>query len=56
MINWWLITWLVLVTLDQLKVLMTDEHQPWIRVVAMAASVGLMYMAGIYTELWSVYK
>jgi len=56
MINWWLITYLVLTTLGQLTCLVSNKYEPWLRVSVVTVVVGLMYMAGIYTELWSVYK
>mgnify|MGYP000653786524 CR=1 FL=1 len=59
MINWWLIGLLVLSGVSWGYELW-DKRENKIEcagaLVAFAIIGGMMYMAGIFTELWSVYK
>jgi len=56
MINWWLIALLSIVGLSWVKTMASDNSGLVAKIIAIALVGGLMYMAGVFTELWGVYK
>jgi len=57
MTNWWLIGLLALFTWGWSMTMATDDDTPmWAKTVALFIVGGLMYMAGVFTELWGVYR
>ena len=59
MINWWLVGLLSLMVVSWASTMLKKgEGVPERvgRVIGILVVAGLMYMSGIFTELWSVYK
>ena len=56
MINWWLIALLTVFVWSWAETMVKSNEPMWIRVLAILFVGGLMYMAGVFTELWGVYR
>jgi len=60
MINWWLIGFLVFLGSGWVITLLNSTKKGKFDVVSTLVALtllsGLMYMSGIFTELWDVYK
>jgi len=60
MINWWLIGFLVFLgsswTITLFRSINKDKFEGVVTLIILAVILGVMYMAGILTELWGIYK
>ena len=60
MINWWLIGFLVFLgsswVITLFRSINKDKLEGVITLIILAAILGVMYMAGIFTNLWGVYR
>jgi len=56
MINWWLIALLSVYGISWASTIANEDAPMWARLTAVFFVGGLMYMAGVFTELWGVYK
>jgi len=56
MINWWLIALLSVFTASWASTMAKEDTPMWAKLVAVFFVGGLMYMSGVFTDLWGVYK